>query len=291
MTSLWFDISRCADDEWVRAKDSAAAATAAKAWRRMAGRVMERPADIYRSVFTLLDTTQAGALPLANAVRFLAFVLPFTMPSERLELMKLAMAEHVQQAGTSATAGVHSCGTAHAHSYGTADGSAIVAVGNAHAPAARASSRPMLSRGEFVDLCLRLLWSIPLSQLEACIRQWTEAEEAAALPARWLARSQSTLEAARHAAAYRQAKADALLTSERRIRARRAAEQAARDQRLYEQFLAERNANEQAAARVAAARRDAEHAEVERSARQRAEQRERAANPLPRWYTASGNYL
>ena len=170
MTSLWFDISRCADDEWVRAKDSAAAASAAKAWRRMARRVKERPADIYRSVFTLLDTTQAGVLPLANAVRFLAFVLPFTMPSERLELIKLAMAEHVQQAGASATAGVHSCGTAHVHSYGTAGGSAIVAVGNAHAPAARANSRPMLSRGEFVDLCLRRPGRLTLSDLQTLLR-------------------------------------------------------------------------------------------------------------------------
>ena len=285
------------DDAWVRAKDRVAAAAAARCWRRFSKRLAQRPAMVFNSIFMLLDPQQKGCVSLSSALGFLSFALPFTMPAERNELLRMSMADaansitsHSSSSSSSrrdetvapihhAIHGSNGGGTTRSNS------SAALLRGGQHL-----RNPTVLLRADFVDLCLRLLWSIPLSQLELCVEQYTKSVADAALPIRWIARTRSTLDAARHAAEYRRARVESLLATDRRIKARRAAERAARDHWLRERFLAERTANERAAANVATARAEAVQAEAER----REEKRKAALaplKPLPGWYVSSGDYL
>ena len=137
-------------------RNRGAEAAAATRWRRVAKGLRRRPGQVpiqesnrhpvplpqyplsqtcveqvYETLFSLLDGEMKGCIQLRAAYRFLSYMLPYTMPSDRLVLLKLSVADAAR----------------------------------VHAGAAAS----VLLRSDFVDLCLRLLWSVPLSTLERCV--------------------------------------------------------------------------------------------------------------------------
>lgn len=289
------------DSEWVKERDRGAQAAAAKIWRRFSKRLRNRPGKVYETVFMLLDSEQKGCVALREAVRFIGFVIPCMKPCSTV----LALACIVPLISRTAAARFpppHSCSTftplfmiyrscplppplAVTMPTERAELRRLSMLDAARA-ARDGSSGGVLLRSEFVDLCLRLLYSIPLSQLASCMEEYTSQVEAAALPVRWVARTRDALDAARHTAAYRAAKAEAVMSLDRRIKARRAGELEAQFRTARDKWHVESLANGRAAERVEEARQVAVRAEATR--REMARALAASTNPLPRWYAATG---